>query len=171
MYTHIHCQPLVLYTPDLSSCAQPPPFYLLLPQYARIKYHPLPQPRRPLGMVPLLVRIFPSYGVNGVGMQQGTERATVDDEPGNEGTELCWREDVHLEHGHWVRPNGLIPELVDAQLGDCGTGLLVKKLQHSVWEVLLQKWAAYIPFLSSPIAHRQTSFGWRCSGSNRCGRR
>lgn len=51
-------------------------------------------------------------------MDQDTERAAVDDEPGDEGAELCRREDVHLKHGDWVRADGLLPELVDAQLGD-----------------------------------------------------
>jgi hypothetical protein len=64
--------------------------------------------------------VLARHGVDGIGVNEGTERATVDDEPGDEGSELCGREDVDLEHGDRVRPDRLIPEFVDAQLGDWG---------------------------------------------------
>lgn len=69
-------------------------------------------------MIPRGVSRGPRYGVHRVGVDQDTERAAVDDEPGNEGAELRRREDVHLEHGDRVWADGLLPEPVDAQLGD-----------------------------------------------------
>lgn len=47
-------------------------------------------------------------------MKQGAERATVDNEPGDEGAELCGSKEVHLKHGHGMWSNGSVPELVDA---------------------------------------------------------
>jgi hypothetical protein len=66
---------------------------------------------------PLLI-VLACHGVDSIGVNEGTERATVDYEPGDEGPELCGREDVDLKHGDRVRPDGLVPELVDAQFGD-----------------------------------------------------
>lgn len=76
-------------------------------------------------MIPLLLLVLARHGVDGVGMDQGAERATVDDEPRDEGPELCRREDVDLEHGDRVRSNGLVPELIDAQFRDCVSGTYV----------------------------------------------
>lgn len=70
-------------------------------------------------MVPRRVSRFPRLRVHRVGVDQDTERAAVDNEPGDEGTELRWREDIHFEHSDRVWADGLFPELVDAQLGNC----------------------------------------------------
>lgn len=59
-------------------------------------------------------------GIDGVGVDEGAERATVDDEPRDKGAELGGREDVYLEHRHRVWADGDVPESVDAQFGNCG---------------------------------------------------
>lgn len=71
-------------------------------------------------MIPLLIRTLPRYGVDGIRVDQGAQRPAIDDQPGDEGAELRGREEVHFEHGHWVRSHRSVPELVDAQFGDCG---------------------------------------------------
>lgn len=69
-------------------------------------------------MVSLRIARPARHGVDGVRMDQGAERAAVDDQPGHEGAELRGREEADLEHGDGVRPDGLLPERVDAELGD-----------------------------------------------------
>lgn len=61
--------------------------------------------------------------VAGVGVQQRAQRAAVDDQPRDERAELLGREQVDLEHGRHVRADRLVPDLVDAELGDWGGGL------------------------------------------------
>jgi len=39
-------------------------------------------------------------------------------QPGDEGAKLRGGKQIHLEHGDGVRPHGLVPEGVDAQLGE-----------------------------------------------------
>lgn len=56
--------------------------------------------------------------VVGVGMDEGAERAAVDDEPGDEGAELGGREEVYFEHAHRMRSDWLRPYLIDTQFGD-----------------------------------------------------
>ena len=51
-------------------------------------------------------------------MDQDTEWAPVDDEPGDEGAELRRSEKVHFKHGDWVRPDRLLPQSIDAQFWD-----------------------------------------------------
>jgi hypothetical protein len=50
----------------------------------------------------------------------------MDDEPGNESSELRGREEVYFEHGNGMRPNGLFPETVDAKFGDCRELVVIK---------------------------------------------
>ena len=64
-------------------------------------------------MVPLL---FPL--VRRIGMNQRTQGAPVDDQPGNEGAELPGVEEVDFEHGDWVGAYGAVPEGVDAEFRD-----------------------------------------------------
>jgi hypothetical protein len=61
---------------------------------------------------------FSSHWIDRVRVDQDTEWAAVDDEPGNEGAELRRSEKVHFKHGDWVRPDGLLPQFIDAQFGD-----------------------------------------------------
>ena len=95
-------------------------------------------------------------------MDQGAQRATVDHEPGDEGTKLCRRKEVHLKHGDGMRPNRLILEFVDSQLGDCrwdvgGQGYQMEIMKNS-GEVHRLADIAYILFLSSPTTLLQTAF-------------
>lgn len=69
-------------------------------------------------MVPILIQRL-AVAVNGVGVHERAQRAAVDHQPGDERAELRGREEVHLEHGYGVRPDGLLPEGVDAEFGDC----------------------------------------------------
>ena len=69
-------------------------------------------------MISQLVCVFPGYRIDSIGVDRGAQHSTVNYEPGDEGTELCGSEEVHLEHGDGMRPNRLIPELINAQLGD-----------------------------------------------------
>lgn len=59
-----------------------------------------------------------------VRMHQRRQRAAPDRQPGNEGSELCRSEEVDLEHGHGVRADGLVPYLVDAELGELAADAL-----------------------------------------------
>lgn len=56
--------------------------------------------------------------VIGVGMHQRAKWTPIDDEPGDEGSKLCGREDVHFKHGHGMGPDGSIEELVDSEFRD-----------------------------------------------------
>ena len=53
-----------------------------------------------------------------VRMDKSTQRATVDDEPGDKGAKLLRREEVDFEHGDRVRANGTFADLVDAEFRD-----------------------------------------------------
>lgn len=79
----------------------------------RIQGDSISQPSGALSMVALILRL------HRIGMKQSTQRATIDNQPGNKGTELCGCEEVHLEHGHRMRANRSVPETVDPQLGNC----------------------------------------------------
>lgn len=74
----------------------------------RIQWDPISQPSGTLGMIALVLRL------DRIGMDQSTQRAPIDDQPGNKGAELCGCEEVHFEHGHWVRANRFVPETVDS---------------------------------------------------------
>lgn len=85
-----------------------------------VKRQPLPHPDRPLRVIPQLrlsLRLtLPRFRVR---MYENGKRAPVDGEPRDEGAELRRREEVDLEHGDGVRADGLVPEPIDPQLGDC----------------------------------------------------
>lgn len=83
----------------------PLPHQLKNPQIQR---NPLPQPRRPLRMIPLLLLI------RRIRMNQDTQRPPMDNQPGDERAELRRCEEVHLEHGDGVWADGLVEEGVDA---------------------------------------------------------
>jgi hypothetical protein len=68
--------------------------------------------------------------IHRIGMQQSTQRATIDNQPRNKGAELRWRVDVHLEHSDRVRPDRDLPELVDAELWDWSRRLMTEN-QHN----------------------------------------
>ena len=59
-----------------------------------------------------------SYVVPGVGMDEGTQRSSVDDEPRGECAELLRREDVHFKHSNWMGSDWFFPDFVDSELGD-----------------------------------------------------
>lgn len=52
-------------------------------------------------------------------MQQRAQRAPPDHQPRDERAELLGREEVDLEHARVVRADRAVPELVDAEFGDC----------------------------------------------------
>lgn len=78
----------------------------------QIQRNPLPQPRRALRMIPLLLLI------RRIRMDQRAQRAPIDDQPRDEGAELRGREEVHFEHGDGVWADGFVEEGVDAEFGD-----------------------------------------------------
>lgn len=54
----------------------------------------------------------------GIRVHEGAERAAVDHEPGDEGTELRRRKNVHLEHSDRVRTDWLLPDVIAAKFRD-----------------------------------------------------
>ena len=56
-------------------------------------------------------------------MNQRRQRTTVYHEPGDEGAELVWGEDVYFEHADGVWADGFVVELIYAQFGELGMGL------------------------------------------------
>ena len=90
---------------------------LTLPlENTQIQQNPLTHPDRPLRVISLLLLILlPICGyANGVGMHQHAERPAVYGQPGDEGAELRGGEEVRLEHGDGVGPDGAVPEAVGA---------------------------------------------------------
>jgi hypothetical protein len=67
-------------------------------------------PRRKLCVV--------SHIIPSVRVYQRTQRAPMDDQPGHERSELCWREEIHFEHSHRMWTDGTIPDLVYSELRD-----------------------------------------------------
>ena len=63
-------------------------------------------------MIPLF------FLINRIGMQQHAQRSAIDNQPRDERPELCWREDVHFEHGDRVWAYGVCEEGVDSEFGD-----------------------------------------------------
>lgn len=79
----------------------------------QVKRHLVPQPRRPGSVVSELVSpVRP--GLICVRMDQYRQLAAMNDEPRDEGAELCRREEVHLEHRVRVWADRLLPEPVNA---------------------------------------------------------
>lgn len=80
----------------------------------QIQRDPIPQPRRPLRMIPLLL----SRSFGGIRMHQRTQRSPINHQPGDECAELRWCEDIDFEHGDGVGAEGSVEEGVDAEFGD-----------------------------------------------------
>ena len=64
-------------------------------------------------MIPLILAL-----VDRIRMDQGTEWAPMDHQPGDEGTKLCRSEQINFEHGDGVRADGTVEEGVDSEFGD-----------------------------------------------------
>jgi hypothetical protein len=71
-------------------------------------------------------------------MQERAQWAPIDDQPRHKGTKLRRREQVDLEHGHGVWPDGTIPELVDAQFRELVADALPQLLRERLlrWVLL-----------------------------------
>lgn len=70
-------------------------------------------------MIPLLLRsLRPTRLYIRIRVDQRTQLAPVNDQPGNKSSELCWGEHVYFEHGDGVRADRLVEEFINAQLGD-----------------------------------------------------
>jgi hypothetical protein len=109
-------RPFGCYIQLLNPSPRPPP-RLRVPEQRHIQRDPLAHPRRALRMISLLVDLLP-FVVDRVRVDEDRQGTTVDHQPGDEGTELLGREEVHFEHCHGVGADGGGPELVDAELGD-----------------------------------------------------
>ena len=51
-------------------------------------------------------------------MHERAQRTPMNHEPRHESAELLWREEVDFEHWFRVWTDGLVPDLVDAELRD-----------------------------------------------------
>lgn len=102
--------PILLPAHPLRHLPQLPLQLLHPPEETQIKRHSLPQPHCSLRVIPLIIA--------SVKVHEYAERTTMDHQPRNKGAELGGREDVHLEHGHCVRADGLRVEAVGAEFGD-----------------------------------------------------
>ena len=89
-------------------------------KHAQIKSNRISQPRSSLRMISILICLFAGHSINRVRVDERTQGSTMYDEPGDERSELCRREEVHFEHSDGVWSDWLFPETVDAEFWDCG---------------------------------------------------
>lgn len=69
-------------------------------------------------MIPLLPHPFLDIRLCRIRMHQHRQRAPPHHQPRHKRAKLGRRAQVDLEHAHGVRPDGLVPAAVDAQLGE-----------------------------------------------------
>lgn len=67
-----------------------------------------------------------SLFLTGVGMNERRQRATVDDQPRDEGSKLLWSEKINLEHANGMWAKWSVPNFVDAELRDCDMLMLLQ---------------------------------------------
>lgn len=65
-----------------------------------------------------MIPLFLCRRFTGIRVHQSTERPPIDDQPGNERTELRGGKKIDLEHRNGMRSNRPIEESVDTQFGD-----------------------------------------------------
>lgn len=103
-------------------------------------------------------------------MQQRAQRAPPDHQPRDERAELLGREEVDLEHARVVRADRAVPELVDAEFGDCvGEGGVSERVGGN--RELGGGGIGYIRGGCAPRARWRIGLGWGRIGGSRCARR
>jgi hypothetical protein len=88
-------------------------------KHPQIKRYRISQPRSPLRVIPVLILMIARCRINGIRMNERTQRTAIYDEPGDESSELRGSEKIYFKHGNGVRSDRFFPESVDAELGDC----------------------------------------------------
>jgi hypothetical protein len=81
----------------------------------QIKRDTLTQPHRSLRVISFLLASCCVW------MDENVQRTTVDEQPGNEGTELGRSEEVDFEHGDGVWADWAIEDSINAEFWDCNS--------------------------------------------------
>lgn len=94
------------------------PFCQFLEQ-TQVQWHTITHPCSSLCMVSLLFFMLAGDRINTVRVDQHAQRATVNNKPRDESTELGGCEQVYFKHRNGMWSNWHFPKFVDAQFWDC----------------------------------------------------